>query len=88
MIKTPATEEFTGITRIPMKILDYDSELNVYTVETVEDADGIWVVYDVNTPAFPLIAFKKEDEEAAKTYHQLLGYGEIRFLPFGVEWGA
>lgn len=53
-----------------------------------EDRDGIWVVWDPNTPAYPLIVFPKDEEDEAREYHKALGYGHVRFLPFGEEWGA
>jgi hypothetical protein len=58
---------------------------NIEILIDTEGKEGVWVVYDYDTRAYPLNIFKEEIE--AHRYREKLGYGYVRFMEFGIEWG-
>ena len=49
-----------------------------------DEARGAWFVFAWDMNAYPLALFDGELE--ARRWADELGYGEVKFWPFGTEW--
>lgn len=50
----------------------------------MDDLEGIWVVYSYDVG--PIIHWIHWSEVRAHRYQRELGYGSVKFWPFGTEW--